>query len=265
MPLSPKARELMGMPAGPRLVVALTEFESGPCERDHAGESPAGFEIRGIRPGLPCECQLVALAAWEAVSNWQQATATSFLVEVMATEPVTAPPEVSVAERRFRVPDPTREEVAVVVRASTRSVTNRLGNARMIIDHPELLSVAARGGCAFSVAKRIISDLVGYPAEDGRRVTSEVAARVNARLKSDKAPWDGAAIQAMARRLIAKLSKEADDSARVKARARRSVNLIPVNHGMAYLEAYLPEVNHPALKGRGLFGKPGKPRLVRAD
>ena len=243
MPLSPQALELISLPAGPELISCLAEFGSGRCACDHADESPTGFAIRGVTPGLPCECQLVAIAAWEAVSNWQQASATSFLVDVMGQEPVKAPAEASEGVKRFWVPDPAREEVALVLRSSTGSVTNRLGNGRMVIDHSELFDVARRGGCAVWVSKRIITSLLGYPTADARAVSTEVARRIDARLRTGKAPWDSAQIQALAKRLIAKLAKEADDEARTNAHSRRSVAVTPVEHGMALLEAFISEAD----------------------
>ena len=242
MPLSAQARQLMTLPAGLELLTALHALPTGRCPVDHSGDVASGGPVRGTQPGLLCECQLVAVGAWEAVSNWQQATAARFLVDSMGHQPLTAPPGVDEHTRRHWVIDPVREEAAIVCRTSPDSIHNRLHTNRAMLDHPELFHLAERGGCAFWAAKFITQSLSDYPPTDARAVTCEVARRVNARLQTNASPWTNAQIRALAKRLAAKLDKKAQANARAEAHAARGVWVQDEDHGMSTLRALIPQV-----------------------
>ncbi|MCH9815400.1 MAG: hypothetical protein K0U64_02965 [Actinomycetia bacterium] len=241
MNLAPWAITLIGLRTGAPLLENLTKAPVGHCTSDHRDSARLG-PVRGRHVGLPCECLLVAAAAWEACAQWQHATGVRRATALMGQQAVLATPEGTVAvidAELGGVSDPAREELAIVTRASPHSITNRIGVARELAEHPELLDLAEHGACAFWVVRAAIADVRHYPLPEAQRITQTLADRVNRRLRTDLIPWDAADIRRLTKRLVLSLAPKIRHKARQAAKCSRGVKLLPGENGMATLIADL--------------------------
>ena len=250
-PLSGAARSMTTKPAGPELMEMLAKQIPGRCG-EHEKQLPEGSLERDaprMATGRPCECLLVVLAAWEACAAWQGAQATQHLVAVMGSKPVNVPSAQAASVGLGALRDPAIEEIAIVWRASPSSVRNRLGNARMLTDHKDLLALVSAGAFPLWVLKRITTLLLPLPSETGQLISEALAQRIRARLSSARAPWTTSQLVGLAKRMVLELSPEDADKARRKANSFRYVSASSGDNGMSLIEALLPEVTVKEIMG----------------
>ncbi|MDZ7577223.1 MAG: hypothetical protein U0904_03505, partial [Candidatus Nanopelagicales bacterium] len=175
-PIRPAVLDLLTLPAGPALAEALTALGWGPCPADHSGEQMPGDPPLGL-PGSPCACQVVLLAAWEAVASWVSAQQAHGLVTAAGPEPVIVPPVGAAPE----ITDPAREEIAAALHLSPASAANRIHAARELTAHPDLLGLVSRGQLPGLSARLLLADVANLDTQSALEVTAAVAGRVQKR------------------------------------------------------------------------------------
>ncbi|MDZ4248640.1 MAG: DUF222 domain-containing protein, partial [Candidatus Nanopelagicales bacterium] len=235
-PIRPGVLDLLTLPAGPGLVEALTALGWGPCPADHSGEQMPGDPPLGL-PGSPCACQVVLLAAWEAVASWVSAQQAHGLVTAAGPEPVIVPP-VGVSPG---IADPAREEIAAALHLSPASAANRIHAARELTTHPDLLGLVSRGQLPGLSARLLLSDVANLDSEAALEVTAAVAGRVQKRWLTGSRVWTCAEVRRTAKGIKHNLAPPLLEEARLRARQDRRVELRDEQDGMCELLALLPE------------------------
>jgi hypothetical protein len=230
----------MALPAGPELAAAVSTLAAGPhCPMDHGPDAVRAIPVPGRGLGIPCACQVVIAAAWEACAAWASAGATAALVDAAGEVPL----EVSVGGGTFQLHDPARDELAPALRCSPNAMGNRLAHARALTAQAQLLALVSNATISPWAARNVVSHLEGLEPELARRVVAEVADRIARRRATGRCSFTSAELNRVARAARLRVAPEAEDQARTRAFARRRVVLQPGADGMATLIAELAEVD----------------------
>jgi hypothetical protein len=238
--MRPEVRALLTVPAGPQLAAAVAALEPGPrCPMDHAPDAVHALPVPGRGLGIPCACQVVIAAAWEACASWAAAGATVALVDAAGEQPA----EIPVSGGTFRLQDPARDELAPALRCSANAMANRLANARGLAAQPQLLGLVSSAAISPWAARNVASHLEGLEPELAARVVAEVADRIGRRRASGRCSFTSAEVNRVARAARLRVAPEAEAQARARAFGRRRVVVQPGADGMATLIAELAEVD----------------------
>ncbi|MDZ4249379.1 MAG: DUF222 domain-containing protein, partial [Candidatus Nanopelagicales bacterium] len=203
---------------------------------DHSGEQMPGDPPLGL-PGSPCACQVVLLAAWEAVASWVSAQQAHGLVTAAGPEPVIVPP----VGASPGITDPAREEIAAALHLSPASAANRIHAARELTSHPDLLGLVSRGQLPGLSARLLLADVANLDAEAALEVTAAVAGRVQKRWLTGSRVWTCAEVRRTAKGIKHNLAPPLLEEARLSAREDRRVELRDEQDGMCELLALLPQ------------------------
>lgn len=232
-------RQLLDLPAGPDLVVALAGLPRGAeCELPHAGEAAVGVGPPGHEPGFPCACQVVVAAAWHACAAWLAAGSAQGLVDAVGTAPVTYRNPFGVSSV-----DPGREELAVALRMSPGGMGTRINVARGLVGQPQLHALVGTGAISEWAARLVLDQVAGLEPEQATAVVAAVADRIRRRLELGRVAWTSAEINQCARRVRMRLYPQQEAAVRTKAFRDRQVSVHPHGNGMATLAAVLAETD----------------------
>lgn len=233
-PLRDEVRGLLWLPAGEALAGALSRLPNDPtCAHPHDGEALADWPTPGHASGWPCACQVVMAAAWEACAAWVAAGAAAALVTAAGPTPTL----LKTTPAAPQITDPAREELAVALRLSPGSMSNRIAAARDLMSHPRLHALVASAGISAWAGRLVVLELAGLPDELGRQVADEIVDRVQARLASGRRPWTSAEVARNTRMIRLRRAPESERAARARAFAQRAVRVHEDGDGMAVLEA----------------------------
>lgn len=239
-PLRDEVRRLLSIPAGAQLAQALAQLPRGrSCAWDHARERIGPLPVPGSGSGVPCACQVVVAAAWEACSAWAAAGAADALVDAVGDHELQVP----VGGGCQVLHDPGRDELAPALRHSPGAMATRIAAARALVPHPDLLELVASGATSAWAARTVVSHVVDLEAEAARRVVAEVVRRVRGRLSSGRCGYTGSDLSRIARAARLRICPEAGEQARLHALARRRVLVHPLPDGMAALVAEVAEAD----------------------
>lgn len=245
-PIRAEVRRLMTVPPGPRLVSALTDLGSQqPCPADHRHpsaevEAADPTPAPGSVPGYPCACQLIVAAAWHAVESWVQVKVAATLVEAAGAEPMVATPP---AFARAQTTDPARAELAPMLHLPSPSVQGRLVVARDLHAFPALSRAAASGLMFTSAWRVVLYETANLPLEGRDRVVNRVVDSVLSRHDEDRRPWTPGETRKAVKRAIAVVAAAEAAEARDRAYANRRVTVTPAGDGMAWISAYVRDVD----------------------
>ncbi len=245
-PIRAEVRRLMLLQPGLGLIAALSELHSGGrCPADHRHpdaevEAADPSPVPGSVPGHPCACQLIVAAAWQAVESWVQVGAAASLVDAAGAEPVVTTP---VGFARAQATDACRAELAPVLHLSAMSVHGRLANARDLHDFPALSELASSGLMFTSSWRVVLYETANLPPDARARVVQRVVESVLARHAADRRPWTAGETRQAVKRAIAAVAAAEAAEARTRAQARRRVAVTPAEDGMAWLSAYIRDVD----------------------
>lgn len=162
-------RGLVILSPGVALASGLASVPEGPCRHPHRGSDGSAVGV----PGLPCACQVVTAAAWEAQSSWTAAQSAKALVAAAGAQPV----ELQL-ERGRVVQDPAREELAHAVRLSPLAMANHLAHARSLVAHPALLRLLESGGISVRAARLVLDGTRALSEEQAAELVGEVCVRI---------------------------------------------------------------------------------------
>ncbi len=245
-PVRAVVRRLMVLDPGPGLLAALGDVgRQKVCPGDHRDPDPRveaadPIPAPGSSPGWPCACQLVVAAAWQAMTSWIEVAAAAAVVDAGGAETVVATPAGMAAAR---VTDPARAELAAVLRLSVSAATSRLYAARDLFAHPPLVALAADATLLPAAWRAVLGETSNLPDEPRRAVIDDVVAKVDARLRAGRRPWTPGEVRRATKLAVLRLAPQVVAEARDAARSRRRVSVSPESDGMAWLNAYLPDVD----------------------
>lgn len=235
-------RRVLWLPAGPLLVIALSEMPRGDpaCPEPHVEDRmSADWPTPGHAAGWPCACQVVTAAAWEACAAWLAARAAEALVAAAGSVPVSF----DVGDRGLKVQDPAREELAHALRSSIPAMGNRIGYARALTTHPRLVALVETAAVSAWAGRLVLEHLTDLEDLDADRVICDVANRVTERLLSGRRPYHSAEVNRLARAARLRICPESAQEARVRTFRTRRVVVHPGADGMATLIAELAETD----------------------
>ena len=231
-------RLLLSTPVGPDLLTALIALEDGPrrCPHPHTGDSLAG---RLGQPGAPCACQLVIVAAWDAVTSWSAARADRALVQVAgaATARVPIRPD---APGYGTITDPCIEELATALRVTPSSARNRVARARDLTRFPALLAAVRDGLLVGWHAHLVLQDLAVLPPEAQDTVVDDLLSRLWDRHRRGLRTWTFTEVRQSAKRLAARVDVDLLER-RKECHRRRGVRVRSTGPGSASLMADLTD------------------------
>jgi hypothetical protein len=238
--LDEQVRRLLWLAPGPLLVTALNDLTArGHCPVDHAEDRVLpDWPTPGHAPGWPCSCQIITAAAWDACASWLATRFAASLVDAAGPEPVSF----DIAGGRQQIHDPAREELAHALRSTTPAMGNRIGNARALTEHPQLVALIESAAISSWAGRLVLDHLVGLDHQDAEKVITEVCARVQHRLSSGRRPYHSAEVNRVARAARLRVCSESVQQARIRAFASRRVTVHPRGDGMATLIADLSDV-----------------------
>ncbi|MCB0915042.1 MAG: DUF222 domain-containing protein [Actinobacteria bacterium] len=245
-PVRAAVRRLMVLDPGPGLLTALNDVgHQKVCPADHRDpdprvESADPIPAPGSSPGWPCACQLVVAAAWQAMTGWIEVEAAAAVIDAGGAETVVATPRGMAAAR---VTDPARAELAAVLRLSVSAAASRLHAARELHAHPALVALAADATLLPAAWRAVLGETSNLDDEPRRLVIGDVVAKVEARRRAGRRPWTPGEIRRATKLAVLRLAPEVVADARDSARSRRRVGVSPDSDGMAWLNAYLPDVD----------------------
>ena len=234
-------RRLLWLAPGPRLATVLAELApDGPCPMPHTDDrmSP-DWPTPGHCPGWPCACQIVTAAAWEACASWLAVRSATALVTAAGAEEV----EFEVGDGRQRIHDPAREELAHALRTSIPAMGNRIGAARALTGHPQLVMLVESAAISAWAGRLVLDHVTDLGDHDAARVIEDVASRIHHRLATGRRPYHSAEVNRLARAARLRVCPETAQESRVRAFATRRVVVHPGGNGMATLIAELAEVD----------------------
>jgi hypothetical protein len=234
-------RRLLWLAPGPHLVDALTDLPPGsPCPVDHSCDRMLpDWPTPGHAPGWPCACQVVTAAAWDACSSWLATRSAAALVSAAGPEPVSF----VIAGDRQQIHDPAREELAHALRSTIPAMGNRIGHARALMEHPQLVALVESAAISAWAGRLVLDHLADLDAQDAEKVIVEVCARVQHRLSTGRRPYHSAEVNRVARAARLRIRPESAQQARIRAFASRRVTVHPTGNGMATLVADLADID----------------------
>ncbi len=245
-PIRDQVRALMVMAPGPGLVAALAELgRQGVCPADHGHPDPAveaadPIPAPGTAPGYPCPCQLIVTAAWQAVDSWVQIRTAAALVDAAGAQPVLVSPT---GFARAQATDPARVELAPMLHLATTSVPARLCLSRDLHAYPALAGAAADGLLYTPAWRAVLQETANLPAESRARVIDHIVDVAYARHRAGRRPWTPGEVRRAVKRAIHALAAEDVEQARSNAYQRRRVAITPDGDGMAWVSAYVRDVD----------------------
>lgn len=243
--LRPRVRDLLWLPVGWELQQRLEDVWAGDRASDYPpGECPHPHTIATLSepvgvPGRPCACQVVLVAAWNAVASWVTHRAEQELVAVAGAEPV----EEHIAPDRpdlGTLTDPAIEELAPALRVSPGGARYRLAGLRRITSVPRLADAVAEGSVIGWHAHLVATDLRHLPEADQDEVVGILLDRLQQRRERGLREWTSSDLRVQAKRIAARL--DFDLAARRQACHRnRGVRLRLHGHGAATITADLAD------------------------
>jgi hypothetical protein len=232
-------RRLLWLVPGPHLVNALAELAPGsPCPVDHRDDQVPGWPSPGRAPGWPCSCQVVTAAAWDACASWLSTRSAAALVTAAGPDPVSF----DIAGDRQQIHDPAREELAHALRSTIPAMGNRIGHARALGQHPQLVALIASAAISSWAGRLVLDHVADLEPQDADAVIVEVCTRVHHRLATGRRPYHSAEVSRVARAARLRICPESDQQARIRAFAARRVTVHPRGNGMATLVADIADV-----------------------
>ncbi len=243
--LRAEVRDLLWLPVGTDLQQALTAmaardradgYEPGVCRFDHATVSVA--ERLGV-PGNPCGCQVVMVAAWNAVASWVSAHAEQVLVEVAGAEPVE---ELLIPDRPDlgHLTDPAVEDLAPALRVSPGSARHRLSGLRRVAALPRLTAAIRSGLVIAWHAHLLVGDLRHLEPADREVVVDELLNRLTTRRERGLREWTFTDLRAQAKKIAARLDLDLA-ARRQECHRNRGIRLRLHGQGAATLSADLAD------------------------
>jgi hypothetical protein len=206
---------------------------------DHGGDTIRALPVPGRALGIPCACQVVVAAAWEACAAWASAGATTALVHAAGQHPL----ELTMPGGLIQLHDPAGDQLAPALRCSPNAMGNRLAHARALAAQPQLLGLVGSAAISPWAARNVVTHLEGLEPELAARVVAEVADRIDRRRASGRCSFTSAEVNRVARAARLRVAPEAEAQARARAFARRRVVVQPAADGMATLITELAEVD----------------------
>ena len=198
-----------------------------------------GWPTPGHAPGWPCACQVVTAAAWDACASWVAARCAVSLVEAAGTEPV----YFDVAGDHQKIHDPARGELAHALRSTIPAMGNRIGHARALAAHPQLLALVESAAISAWAGQLVLDHVTDLDQQDADRVIAEVSVRVHHRLATGRRPYHSAEVNRVARAARLRICPESAQQARIRALSARRVAVHPTGNGMATLIADLADID----------------------
>ena len=239
--LDESVRRILWLAPGPLLVSALADLAlGGPCPLPHTEDRMLpGWPTPGHAPGWPCACQVVTAAAWDACASWVAARCAVSLVEAAGSEPVCF----DVAGDHQKIHDPAREELAHALRSTIPAMGNRIGHARALAAHPQLLALVESAAISAWAGRLVLDHVTDLDQQDADRVIAEVCVRVHHRLATGRRPYHSAEVNRVARAARLRICPESAQQARIRALSARRVTVHPTGNGMATLIADLADID----------------------
>ena len=239
--LDEQVRRLLWLAPGPLLVAALTDLPTGDhCPVAHAQDRVLpDWPTPGHAPGWPCSCQIVTAAAWDACASWLATRLAASLVNAAGPEPVSF----DIAGGHQQIHDPAREELAHALRSTIPAMGNRIGHARALTEHPQLVALVESAAISAWAGRLVLDHVVGLDQQDAENVIAEVCSRVQHRLSSGRRPYHSAEVNRVARAARLRVCSESVQQARIRAFAARRVTVHATGDGMATLIADLADID----------------------
>lgn len=220
----PEVATLVPLPPGPALLAALASLAGGACRAPH---EPALPDLPAPGRGqLPCPCQLVVAAAWDAVQGYVQVGSARALTSAAGQEPT----------KVDGIVDPGREELALALRATPNAAAARLERARDLCRSSELAAAVEEGLLPPSAGASIAGSLANLDPGDAAEVVAATVWRARYRA-SHRKPWTSTTATAYARRRA--MRTPSWTRARARAVAARRVTLQDHGDGTATLACTL--------------------------
>jgi len=238
-PIRAEVRLLLTMELGPQLLHALTKLPTGRCPDDHSDLGFADLPLPGSAPGWACACQVVVHTAWEAMVSWTQTQVSATVVDIAGQQPVRAPmfgPLAGSDETQF-VTDPVCEELALGVRLSPQSMSNRLHQARSLQTYPRLVGLVVGGHCSMWVAKLMLSEVDTLNPEAAAAVIEDMVTRILERHQKGLRQWTCGEVTKATKKARLRLDPDLNDEARKTAVRGRKVEIFAGKDGMASVYA----------------------------
>jgi hypothetical protein len=160
-------------------------------------------------------------------------------VDAAGPEPVSF----DIAGGRQQIHDPAREELAHALRSTIPAMGNRIGHARALTAHPQLVALVESAAISAWAGRLVLDHVAGLDQQDAEKVIAEVCARVQHRLTSGRRPYHSAEVNRVARAARLRVCSESVQQARIRAFAARRVTVHPTGDGMATLIADLADVD----------------------
>ena len=241
-----QVRGLLGLVPGPGLVAALSVI--GRRSQCSCGRSrlAADIDVGGLRPvpgvtaGLPCACQVILTAAWQAVEGWAQVAAMAAVVDAAAPDAVVSTPNLV---HRARVTDGVCSELAGALALTTAGAAGRIATARDLYRFPDLVALAEEGIVIAPVWRAVLGESTNLPADARQVVVGQMVAKIRARHAAGKAPWTPSQARQMTRYVVLRLTPAIQDEARANAFAGRRVTVTPAGDGMAWVSILMPDTD----------------------
>lgn len=241
VPMLPDVRALLRLPKGPQLMAAVQGIapDGAGCAFPHP--RPAELltgQIPG-RPGNPCVCQTIVIAAWAAAAAWAADQADRSVVTALGP----------LEERVYLDPhrpglgtiiDPAVEEVAPGLRRSPDSMRLYLAKLRERLLHPESLRRAIADGLLPAwQGDLIMQDLTTVEAPGADLVIDTVMETLRRRHDEGLAGWTFSEIRRQSKKVMAALGDELRRQ-RSSVQTGRRVGLQRGGDGWSRITADLP-------------------------
>ena len=194
----------------------------------------------GVTAGLPCACQVILTAAWQAVEGWAQVAAMAAVVDAAAPDAVVSTPSLV---HRARVTDGVCSELAGALALTTAGAAGRIATARDLYRFPDLVALAEEGIVIAPVWRAVLGESTNLPADARQVVVGQMVAKIRTRHAAGKAPWTPSQARQMTRYAVLRLAPAIQDEARRNAFAGRRVTVTPAGDGMAWVSILMPDTD----------------------
>ena len=233
-PMLPEVRALLRLPKGAELMSAVQKVPSpngSPCSFPH-GE---GLQ----RPGVPCACQVVLVAAWATAAAWASDLADRTVLLALGPTEHTEylNPQIP---RLGTITDPGIELLAPALRRSPESLRRHLARVRARHEFPDSLRRAiAEGFLPTWQADLITQDLINLQPAGRDLVIDTVIDTLRHRADRGLVGWTFTDIRRRTRQIMAGLDDELRRR-RAEVHASRGVAILHGGDGWSRLTADLP-------------------------